>query len=182
MSSKKRKESRLTGNMRILSFFLIFFFSLVSCQKKQKIEKPNDLIPQEKMVDVLTEMSLLHGARSYNRTVLADSGVKMEKFIWEKYDIDSLQFLNSNNYYADNYLVYENIYNKVKERLEIMKVRYDSIREENERMMDSLRELDGGDSLLELEKPLGRDSLLIKKADSVGEGMLPMIRFDENLR
>jgi hypothetical protein len=145
--------------MKPLYAFLILAV-LAGCQDIQKTPKPDDLISKDKMVDVLTEISLLHGARTYNMNLLEEKGIDPNKYIYEKYDIDSLQLVKSNDYYAENYAEYQDIYNDVKARLEALKIKYDTLREREERRKDSLRELER-DSLLgdSLRKP-GRDSLL----------------------
>ena len=49
------------------NYFAIIFLCLVSsCQDIEEVSRPEDLIPPEKMVDVLTEAALLHGASTYN--------------------------------------------------------------------------------------------------------------------
>ncbi|MFD2517085.1 DUF4296 domain-containing protein [Salinimicrobium flavum] len=146
--------------MRYL-FVLLFLLILSGCQDIHKSEKPGDLISEDKMVEVLTDISLLHGARSYNRSLMEEKGIKPEKFIYEKHGIDSLQFLKSSNYYAENYKQYQNIYGRVKERLEALKVEYDTIRIREERKRDSIRALQPKDSL-ELDS-LNLDSLKYEK-------------------
>ncbi|SDK88518.1 protein of unknown function [Salinimicrobium catena] len=145
--------------MRLL-YALLIMALFAGCQDIQKTPKPEDLISKDKMVDVLTEISLLHGARSYNVNLLEEKGIDPNKYIYEKYDIDSLQLVKSNDYYAANYRDYQDIYNNVKERLEALKVEYDTIRVREERRKDSLRKLER-DTLLEdsIRKP-ERDSLL----------------------
>jgi hypothetical protein len=170
--------------MKPLYAFLILAL-LGGCQDIQKTPKPDDLISKDKMVDVLTEISLLHGARSYNMNLLEEKGIDPNKYIYEKYDIDSLQLVKSNDYYAENYGDYNDIYNEVKARLEALKVEYDTLREREERRKDSLRELERDtllgdsirperDSLLQdsIRKPR-RDSLLLKKFRR-GERRLPV--------
>lgn len=95
------------------------------------------------MVDVITEISLLQAARNYNKGMLEEKGLDPESYLWGKFDIDSLQFARSSNYYAENYDRYEAIYTQVKARLEGYRDVYDSVREAEERVQDSLRELEG---------------------------------------
>lgn len=122
---------------------LLLLVTLVSgCQDVDKTRKPEDLIPKEKMVDVITEIALLHGARSYNKNLLEEKGIDPSRYIYEKFSIDSLQFARSNDYYAANVKQYHEIYLEVKERLELLEDQYDSIREREERRRDSIRELD----------------------------------------
>lgn len=144
-------------------FLLLFLILLVGCQDIKKTPKPEDLIPREKMVDVLTEISLLHGARSYNKNLLEEKGIDPNRYIYEKYEIDSLQLVKSNDYYAANYNIYQQIYSDVKERLDSLKVEYDTLREREERRKDSLRELERDSLKPDSINSPKRDTLLLKK-------------------
>lgn len=158
----------MTANFRnnILYFFL--FLTLVSCQDLKKTEKPDDLIPEEKMIEVLTELSLVNAARNYNKQKLESTGVKPEEYIYEKFDIDSLQFERSNGYYTEKYDQYERIYDSVKVRLQIIKTRLDSIRDIEIKMEDSIK-LARKDSLKAIDSlnvdSLKIDSLRTKEVD-----------------
>ena len=127
--------------MRFFVGILFVFLLLTSCQDIQKSDKPKDLISQDKMVDVLTEIALLNGARTYNKKMLKEKGIDPYEHLWEKFEVDSSQFRRSNNYYSENYKVYSKIYSRVKERLESFQLQYDSLREIEERKKDSLRSL-----------------------------------------
>lgn len=111
----------------------------VSCQDLKKTEKPEDLIPEDKMIDVLTEMSLMYAARNYNKQKLENTGIKPDEYIYERFDIDSLQFERSNNYYAEQYNQYERMYDSVKLRIQALKTRLDSIREVEVKIEDSIK-------------------------------------------
>lgn len=102
------------------------------------MSKPDDLIPEDKMVDVLTELSLLHGARSYNKNQMEEKGIDPYPYLVEKYGIDSVQLVKSNEYYAQNYKQYKRIYDSVKVKLENLVAEYDSIREMEKIKRDSL--------------------------------------------
>ena len=129
-------------------YFAIILLCLVSsCQDIEEVSRPEDLIPPEKMVDVLTEAALLHGARTYNRDMMESKGIRLEEYLWEKYDIDSVQLLRSNAYYGQRYDLYKQIYDSVKIRLERLMVLYDTIREREERKRDSIRAIELKDSL-----------------------------------
>ncbi|WP_209310007.1 DUF4296 domain-containing protein, partial [Salinimicrobium oceani] len=122
------------------------------------MEKPENLIPRGKMVEVLTELSLLHGARSYNKNMLEEKGIAPYPYLMQKYGIDSAQLVQSNNYYAQNYREYGYIYEEVKQRLELLMKKYDSLREIEEKERDSLRNLNK-DSLDLPVDTLQQDSL-----------------------
>lgn len=115
------------------------------------MDRPKDLIPRDKMVDVLVEVSLLQAARNYNKTLLEEKGIDPEDYIWEKYDIDSLQFAQSSQYYAENYRQYEQIYDRAKEKLEEYRTHFDSLGQIERRERDSLRNI-GEDAPTEFKK------------------------------
>lgn len=128
--------------MKKFAAVLSFIFILASCQDIVDTPKPEDLIPEEKMVEVLTDISLLYGARTYNKKLMEEMGIRPYDYLLQKHEIDSMQFRRSNNYYSENYKQYQRIYDSVKRRLEIMQVRFDSITETEKRRQDSLRALD----------------------------------------
>lgn len=148
----------MTVKMKKLSWAIILVLILNSCQDVERMERPKDLIPQDKMVEVLTELSLLHGARSYNKKLLEEKGIAPYPYLMEKYGIDSTQLVQSNNYYAENYREYNDIYERVKQRLELLLKEYDSLREIEERERDSLRTLERDSLDLPIDS-LQQDSL-----------------------
>ena len=125
------------------------------------------------MVDVLTELSLVQGARSYNRQMLDQAGLRPREYLWRKFDIDSSQFAKSSDYYARNYVQYQRIYERVKVRLEGLKDTYDSIRAEEERVRDSILTASEADTI---EDPLRKrllDSLRPDRPNRIKQGRLP---------
>lgn len=175
--------------MRKISFIILFLFLIISCQDVKKMDKPEDLIPEAKMVNVLTEMSLLQGARSYSKQELERRGIKPDEYLWEKYDIDSSQFNRSSDYYATNYVAYQRIYEKVRDSLEQLKSRFDSIREEEERVRDSIRkeQRERRDSLNEIRRQEGLDSLpeedtIDLRRDSLVPSLSTGASFNEEIR
>lgn len=156
---KLLKDSLLIVNFKnIVSLFLLLVFS-VSCQDIEKTEKPDNLIPEDRMIDILTELSLLHAARNYNKFKLEQTGINPDKYIYEKFDIDSLQFERSNDYYAEQYTTYERIYDSVKARIEVMKSRLDSLREIQVKREDSIKQAKK-DSLKDIDSlEVSKDSL-----------------------
>ena len=130
------------------------------------------------MVDVLTELSLVQGARSYNRQILEQAGLKPRAYIWSKFDIDSSQFSRSSDYYARNYVQYQRIYDSVKIRLEGLKDTYDSIRAEEERVRDSILTASEADTIDDpfREDPFRKwllDSLIKDRPNRLKQRRLP---------
>ena len=100
---------------------------LISCGEKL-MEKPEDLIPKEKMINILKDMTILNSAKSTNISVFHDNKIEPTSFIFSEYGIDSLQFVTSDRYYAsiDRYIIpncslpneYEAMYIEIEKQLE----------------------------------------------------------------
>lgn len=125
---------------------LICFASvLFSCGKKMKPQKPNNLIPEKEFTEILFDMFVINSAKGVNKKVMEENGLKPEQYIYDKYQIDSLQFAKSNEYYAFDSEKYAGILNKVKQTVENQKKMFEKQLEEeevkNKRRLDSIRAL-----------------------------------------
>lgn len=127
--------------MKYLKIFIIAFF-LSSCQNIEEIKKPDNLISENKMVDVLTELNLLNSAKNKNKRALEETGIQPDVYLYSKYKIDSLQLAESTSYYAKKYDKFDGIYQKVKQNLDGMKAKLEVIREEEQRIEDSISALE----------------------------------------
>jgi esterase/lipase len=119
---------------------LIFVILLVSCQNVEEIKKPDSLIPEQKMVEVLTDLAILNSAKNYNRRILEETGMPLKTFLYEKYQIDSLQLAKSTEYYAKNYTQFKRIYNQVKSDLDKMKTDLEVVQAEEKCIEDSIQD------------------------------------------
>jgi hypothetical protein len=99
-----------------LIILLIIFYSCDFINNSSKI--PDDLISQEKMIDILYDMSLLSVSKGINKNILENNGMKPKSYILNKHNIDSLQFVISNTYYSNDLEKYLHIYDMVLEKLE----------------------------------------------------------------
>lgn len=136
------------NNMRSLGYLMIII-AFISCQDIEKTERPNNLIPENKMVEVLTELSILNSAKNYNKRFLEETGFRPDEFLLNKFGIDSVQLAESTNYYARNYNQFESMYERVQRNLETLKSELEIQRLREERIRDSILELQKeGDSLL----------------------------------
>lgn len=111
-----------------MRFALVFIFILAifGCQNVEKPEQPEDLIAEEMMVDIFTDIYLSNAAKSVNNKVLRQNGVKLDSFIYRKYRIDSLQFVRSNAYYSSDLDTYAEIFMAVEKKLTVLKEATDS--------------------------------------------------------
>ena len=111
---------------------------LSGCGDSERPSKPDNLIPKEKMSDILYDAFLLNAAKGINRNVLEINGVLPEAYVYKKYSIDSTQFALSNAYYAYDIEVYKGIMEQVKLKIEIAKKINDSISLEETKQKGSL--------------------------------------------
>lgn len=125
---------------------LFCFLALFSCKEKL-IEPPEDLIPQTAMTEILYDLALMNGLRSTNANILKQHEIETMPYLYEKYGIDSLQFVKSDEYYASVPEIYQSMYkeietrlaNKIKEIDEDRKKKTDSTRARSQKIRDSLR-------------------------------------------
>ena len=65
-----------------LIFFMIYF---ISCQDVQKPEIPANLISQEDMVGILTDVYVSNAAINVNNKLLRNKNIKLDSVIFIKY-------------------------------------------------------------------------------------------------
>ena len=107
--------------MRILHL-LAFLLILQTCNKNP-YEAPVNLIPEDQMVEILTELMILNSVQGANKKIFEDRLKNPLGYVFKKYNIDSTQFENSNAYYARNIDQYSLIYQHVKQKLDTKKQR-----------------------------------------------------------
>jgi len=126
---------------KLLFIVMCLFFSCNPSIEKPK--KPANLIPEDKMVEILYDMFILNSAKGVNKKLLELNGILPKDYIFEKYGIDSTQFALSNNYYVYDTKTYESILNKIAQKIDVKKKEYealDKIEEaDKKRKEDSLR-------------------------------------------
>lgn len=128
----------------------------------EKPKKPDNLISEVVMIDIMYDAFLLNSAKGVNKTMLENNGIFPENYIFEKYNIDSTQFANSNNYYAYDTKTYESILKRIREKIEADKKKYEAVEVleevERKRKADSIKEVRKRekDSVVKLrsEKPI----------------------------
>lgn len=116
--------------------YLLIFLMLASACNEKVIEKPEDLIAREKMIDILYDLALINAGKAIDPLALEKNQLEPMAYIYEKYQIDSSQFVRSDLYYAAIPEEYEAIYKSLEERLEAERLR---IEEERQQVSDSTR-------------------------------------------
>lgn len=113
--------------MIIRTIYFVLLLLLVGCQDVRKPEKPENLIAKDMMVDILMDVYLSNAARSVNNKVIRQRGIKLDSFIYKKYQIDSVQFLRSHAYYNADLNTYNEFFVEIEKRLDAMLKESDSL-------------------------------------------------------
>ena len=109
---------------------------IISCGEKV-VKEPEQLISKEKMADILYDLAILTAAKNTSTDVLVKNKIEPMEYLYTKYGIDSVQFVENNLYYASIPSEYVDIYTQVDLRLksvhkkmeEVRKIKADSIKE-----------------------------------------------------
>ena len=137
---------------------LMILLVLISCVENL-IEKPDNLIPRDKMVTILEEMAILNAGRTTNTLILKENGIEPTEYLFEKYGIDSISFVESDRYYASLPLEYVSMY----EEIEASLIEKKEILDATKKINDSLKVLERqalrrkNDSLAKIPKKLASD-------------------------
>ncbi|WP_299114614.1 DUF4296 domain-containing protein [uncultured Winogradskyella sp.] len=104
--------------MRNLGIIFLLALLVIACNTTEKPKKPDNLIPKDKMEKILYDLYIINAAKGVNKRLLETNGFEPESYVLKKYNIDSLQFANSNTFYAYDTNSYRRIVENVKTRLE----------------------------------------------------------------
>ncbi|WP_179337194.1 DUF4296 domain-containing protein [Winogradskyella ludwigii] len=108
----------------ILSVLCVLVFA---CNGFERPEKPDDLMSKAQMADFLYDLYIINSAKGVNKSTLEKKGFNPKSYVFEKYDIDSTRFAESNAYYTSDTEAYGAIIDEVKARLESDKERFDVV-------------------------------------------------------
>ena len=84
----------------------------------EKNVAPDNLISEDKMIEILYDMSLISVSKGINKRIIENNGMKPKKYILKKHNIDSIQFVASNEYYSKDLETYLSIYEEVLKKLQ----------------------------------------------------------------
>jgi len=135
-------------------YSIVLIITLLSCNDTL-LEKPDNLIPEDKMVEILKDLAIVNAAKSTNVAVLHENNIEPMTYIFEKYGIDSLQFVESDRYYASIPPEYEKIYKKVEAKLEMQTKAIEEAKKVNDSLLRlKLENKEGGTNLDEVKDSL----------------------------
>ncbi|WP_340077308.1 DUF4296 domain-containing protein [Leptobacterium sp. I13] len=126
--------------MKNLVYSLLCITVIISC-KEEVVEKPEDLISEDKMVEIIYDLAIFNAAKGISIAKLEEGNVKLETFIYERYHIDSTRFANSSIYYASEPEIHLGIYKKVEERLNKYNDVLKKAEEERRKLKDSTQKI-----------------------------------------
>jgi len=112
--------------MKNCVLILLILLLSVSC-KKDLFKQPARLIERGKMIDIMYDLSLLEAMKYQSPATIDSINTDPTKFILKKYKVDSLQFAESNKYYATDYENYKDMFDEIGKRLAVTQRATDSI-------------------------------------------------------
>lgn len=166
---------------------IIICFLLISCTSNTILKKPDNLIPPNKMEDLLTDMFIASGAKR-TTNVLGKRNINYYPAIFKKYKIDSAQFKRSNYYYTSKIDAYDVILMEVEKRLKYKRDSISSILH----IQDSLKNIITKNKTLlrqDKQKLLAYDAIfkkvnkfndsILKVRDSLANYLCPLLKIKQ---
>ncbi|MFD2563219.1 DUF4296 domain-containing protein [Aquimarina rubra] len=144
----------------IYSLFLLALL-VFSCQDLDKPSKPDNLIAEDKMVEILTDIAFIKAAKGSYKKVFDIEKINPEEYILKKHGIDSLVFAENNSWYTAQLDEYEEIFNKVKKNIEGSKIKFEKLKKEE----DSIKKIE--DSIKRAKKGLKDAKVLPSDLDKI---------------
>lgn len=95
---------------------LFVLFTIFGCGDNA-VEKPENLIEKDVMVDVLSDLTIIQSVETNNPGVITQNEIKVNEIIYKKYNIDSASFAQSNRYYASDPHNYQKLFKQVSEKI-----------------------------------------------------------------
>jgi uncharacterized protein YcfL len=145
--------------MKKIITLLLTLLLFVGC-KEEVVKKPSQLIAKDKMIAIMHDLALLDGIKYQAASITDSLKITPAQYIFKKYKVDSLQFAQSNVYYAADYIEYKNMFDQIIKRLDNRKVVVDSILKIEDAKKAKL------DSILALKTTKEKDSVLLLKSSS----------------
>lgn len=109
--------------MKVRIFFLFAFILLTACNSKPK--PPKDVLPREKMIEVLVDFQLVEAAvfqqQNYQKDVKFYTNYYYDSVL-KKHKISRKQFTTSINWYKNNMQEMDDMYGEILSRLSKMQV------------------------------------------------------------
>ena len=121
------------------NLFIIFFSAciLLSCTDVKEKKIPENLLSQQQMIDIYTDMTFLDATYRTNYKEFKSYNLSAPEHIYNKYNIDSITLAENMYYYNLDFEANNEIYKQVYDNIENKKNYFDSI----VKLRDSLKKM-----------------------------------------
>lgn len=106
---------------------------IISCGR-DVVEKPENLIEKDVMIDIYYDISILNSLKSTGADKLESIDLQPDEFLFEKYGIDSTQLSKSSIYYTSNANLQLEMFTEVEQRLQRLKDTVETRRNKREQL------------------------------------------------
>lgn len=106
---------------------------IISCGR-DVVEKPENLIEKDVMIDIYYDISILNSLKSTGVDKLESIDLQPDEFLFEKYGIDSTQLSKSSIYYTSNANLQLEMFTEVEQRLQRLKDTVEARRNKREQL------------------------------------------------
>ena len=113
--------------------FILLLIFVFSCTSNTIYKKPDDLISEDLMVDLILDIQIANEAKN-NKNSQEKRILNYMPLVYKKYGIDSARFARSNFYYTTDIDNYTKLLKRVQVKLKLMEKEYDRLI----KMQDSL--------------------------------------------
>jgi hypothetical protein len=111
----------------------------LSCQDIVQVSPPENLIERDQMEDIIFDVAMVNAARGFNVQRLKSNKISPDSYVFDKHNIDSLQYAQSTVYYAADSEDYKSMYRNVQTRLDTLYKRLQAEEALFQKKKDSVR-------------------------------------------
>lgn len=104
--------------MSMKKFIFLILIGVFSCTDLADNRPPDDLIPPEKMSQVMLDIILMKNIKRESSYIPEKKNLLVAEYLYEKHGIDSAQLASSQFYYAKNPKKYIPIFKEVQAQLQ----------------------------------------------------------------
>ncbi len=106
---------------------LIFLGIVLTSCSNNPAPKPDHLLDDDVMTEILFDIAILQAADGSMPFRLSEKNIKINTYIFKKYNIDSTTYYQNQRYYAADARKYKKMHQEILDRLEQAKIVNDTI-------------------------------------------------------
>lgn len=124
--------------MTKLSTIFVGFLLFLSCTSNTILKPPKDLIPKEEMISIFVDLHLAQAGKNV-KNLQQKRDENYFQLVYDKYQIDTVRFKESNEYYASLIDEYHAMFVEVESRLTTLHDTYMEERDKEDSIQDAER-------------------------------------------